>query len=476
MSKNNNSVEIEIASRHQPALSQGEYTINAKVDLSEDHNFDKIVNSEKVSQNFRIGGDGLTLDPNRIYSTYPVSESSGNFASYLPQLVINDRAFPWERKLAVKDGQKYPWVALLVFSEDEEVELSEAIAFNSIKAKEDQFFAKPKVIDEKTSVKTLDVSAALFQQVFPKLEELPYLVHARKTPLDNKSTEEGVKDEWFACITANRFPKAQEKESIDPVKHLACLISLEGFEAVFKDPKLLADKNSVKMICLHHWNFYCENHSDDLVEIVEKMSIQSIYQDFGKKAKVPEIASILEAGYQPINHKFREGSVSISWYRSPFIPYLTKKNQKPSVEQADSLLRFDQGLGTFDVSYSAAWQLGRMLALQNISFAQNLYLWRKENKGEAAKVQNNQLLMTQIGKKNLMNNPNTNVTDVCIDEWKKLLKDGTGQLEQADPTDLAGTSAPDFVNDKELMDDYLKPENRPLSQERLLSLLRKDGE
>ncbi len=37
----------------------------------------------------------------------------------------------------------------------------------------------------------------------------------------------------------------------------------------------------------------------------------------------------------------------------------------------------------FDVSYAAAWQLGRLLALQSNNFAETLYNWKRENVQEA---------------------------------------------------------------------------------------------
>ena len=49
------------------------------------------------------------------------------------------------------------------------------------------------------------------------------------------------------------------------------------------------------------------------------------------------------------------------------------------VRAADELLRYDSSTGLFDSSYAAAWQLGRMLTLQNQRLAIELFNWKREN-------------------------------------------------------------------------------------------------
>jgi hypothetical protein len=81
----------------------------------------------------------------------------------------------------------------------------------------------------------------------------------------------------------------------------------------------------------------------------------------------------------------RQGEKTVSWYRGPLVPLnhdKPKQIQDP-VSCADELLRYDPNTGLFDVTYAAAWQLGRLLALQNQSFALALQRARKALQAQA---------------------------------------------------------------------------------------------
>ncbi len=49
---------------------------------------------------------------------------------------------------------------------------------------------------------------------------------------------------------------------------------------------------------------------------------------------------------------------------------------------------YDPDSGLFDLSLSAAWQLGRLMALRQKSFSRNLLRWRNRNKARAARLFN----------------------------------------------------------------------------------------
>jgi hypothetical protein len=61
------------------------------------------------------------------------------------------------------------------------------------------------------------------------------------------------------------------------------------------------------------------------------------------------------------------------------VPFNIAGEIKIPVPGPDSVTRYNPDTGMFDVTYAAAWQLGRLLALQNSNFAETLYNWKREN-------------------------------------------------------------------------------------------------
>jgi hypothetical protein len=47
------------------------------------------------------------------------------------------------------------------------------------------------------------------------------------------------------------------------------------------------------------------------------------------------------------------------------------------IASPDAATIFDPTTGMLDVSYAAAWTIGRMVALQDVSFSTGLYNWKK---------------------------------------------------------------------------------------------------
>jgi hypothetical protein len=73
----------------------------------------------------------------------------------------------------------------------------------------------------------------------------------------------------------------------------------------------------------------------------------------------------------------RQGEQTVSWYRGPLIPSENRFEPALPARAADELARYDTEVGLFDVSYAAAWELGRLLALQSKRFSVRLYNWKR---------------------------------------------------------------------------------------------------
>ncbi|MEM9687701.1 MAG: hypothetical protein AAF934_12395, partial [Bacteroidota bacterium] len=85
----------------------------------------------------------------------------------------------------------------------------------------------------------------------------------------------------------------------------------------------------------------------------------------------------LQSGFYPLPHKLRGGGQTVSWYHGPLSPQSNTESLSFPAKGSDALLRYYEATGLFDVSYAAAWELGRLLALQNTRFSTELYQWKR---------------------------------------------------------------------------------------------------
>lgn len=100
----------------------------------------------------------------------------------------------------------------------------------------------------------------------------------------------------------------------------------------------------------------------------------------GQDPGIANANHFLQQGYVPLPHHFRRGGKSVSWYRSPLLagkPGKQIPDEQFPVHTADELLRYDSTYGMFDASYAAAWELGRLLCLQNKRVSVSLYRWKR---------------------------------------------------------------------------------------------------
>ncbi|MDX1520949.1 MAG: hypothetical protein R3264_04940 [Anaerolineae bacterium] len=84
-----------------------------------------------------------------------------------------------------------------------------------------------------------------------------------------------------------------------------------------------------------------------------------------------------QRGYVPLPHHMRTGHKTVSWYHGPLQSGFGPPSQDLPVDSADKLLRINQKYGMVDVSYAAAWELGRLLTLQNKRVSTALFMWKR---------------------------------------------------------------------------------------------------
>src|SRR5204863_66502 len=68
------------------------------------------------SQTLIVSAPRFVLDPADVHRVFPSDNGTGMYHEFLPMIVLNKRALPWEREMG---AAKTPWMALLVFADEE---------------------------------------------------------------------------------------------------------------------------------------------------------------------------------------------------------------------------------------------------------------------------------------------------------------------------------------------------------------------
>ncbi|MDT3779101.1 hypothetical protein PJI16_16165 [Nitrospira sp. MA-1] len=263
----------------------------------------------------------------------------------------------------------------------------------------------------------VDLPSNLFQSIVPAKDDLPYLAHVRKVDSENKETLSRLGDGCYSVIVANRFPETTVKTPVTKVengkvvpvtevlydgreapvfeekegqKNTAYLVSLEGFDGYLHGGKTISEK-TVRLAVLASWSFTCRGRNDFKVLMYNLDPLKGNHDGSDGRLCIPPpepaakdnasktVADAFEHGYVGLNHTVRIGEKTVSWYRGPLVPLNIEKHEDyPFYPCADAALGYDYKSGLFETTYAAAWQLGRLLALQDRLFTKEVYLYRRE--------------------------------------------------------------------------------------------------
>jgi hypothetical protein len=424
--------QIQFFEACHPPLVAGQYGVQVSQDIRESETALVPWNSDPYAAEMRFAVDAprFMLKPADIHSVYPPSNQRGRFDNALPHVVFTRRTLPWERTLDGTPptlGHAFPsWMGLLLVQEDEllirdaagqttnrkhEIQslpvTSSAAGNDSLLFPRDQNVLAPDLGQhgaveahdsarkaraarwqkdrgrhENESCLAIDLPAAFFKAIAPRAGDLPYLAHVRQIDTGEKEVRAINDRGWFSLVIGNRLPQANKD-------HRAFLVSLEGFQALLGEDWIPQPGQMVRLAVLGAWSFTCEG-ANDFKAHMRGLTIDSLHLPFRPFADHSTAAGDIvngayARGYTALDHVMRHGERTVSWYRGPLVPlnYNKPKQIQDPVSCADELLRYDPDTGLFDATYAAAWQLGRLLALQNHGFALALSRARATMRAEA---------------------------------------------------------------------------------------------
>lgn len=415
--------EIRFLQNHIPELSAGEYEITVEQEVKSS----KITSQNKFTTKpikFSVRGDRFALTPADTQAVFPPAGSLGDHANVLPHILLRRSTLPWER-LAAPNSAATPWLALLLFHEGEA--------------------PKPEIVsqnqngdDNKTTV--IDVRRKFLAEILPSKEELALLTHVREAtdyiitdqtlaalkaeaiPGDVLSKLEKIKGQEF--IGAQAFRDALKNEIGDPQTKLhqdaigkhaaghvelaviisnrlprpkgvstAHLVSVEGrYNANGFDYQGAGEDDLIRLMSLQSWSFACVDHQQSFTGLLTRLNREPSVLRL-PNSDVAAANEYLAQGSLPLWHGLRQGGKTVSWYHGPLAPAENLLDENaPSAPDlpartADELIRYNRTTGMFDVSYAAAWELGRMLALQSKTFSVSLYNWKRAHAQQLRQIE-----------------------------------------------------------------------------------------
>jgi hypothetical protein len=419
--------KIDFVASHRPSLVSGDYIFTVAQQVKIDGTFgwgsDPWTAAPRSRLQVSVAGPRFSLAPSDIQSQFPPPKSLGAYYNVLPQIIFNRTTLPWERTIdnssPSENATPVPWLALVLFDPvadgaapavtnltvndllntyRQSATPAHAPEFVKMLARGDSSKPGPGELKLETGqhlndrLTVIDVPRKLLWQILPSEKDIALLAHVREGQSPNNPSIVVQ----YPVIFCNRLPAAGTVGMGS--QSTVHLISLEGrkplLDALVRKP---ADDGLVRFVSLANWSFstmqqtrtfshwvkgaWCPDASRQDPNGLTKPSTCSSGVIHTLRLPASTYAAserFLSQGYVPIRHQTRQGNHLVSWYRSPLLPGPgPQANLKLPVQMSDQLVRYFSDVGMFDVTYAAAWELGRALTLRSTKVAVDLYNWKR---------------------------------------------------------------------------------------------------
>ncbi|MFI7502483.1 hypothetical protein ACIBVL_29180 [Streptomyces sp. NPDC049687] len=384
-----------------PSLHAGRYIISNRQTLKDVDRADRVIDA--TPQPFDVVQPRFSFDPTGINAQFPVPDAVGTYSQTLAHINIDAPGLPWNRLLGPTQPAAVPWMALLLFREDELPEDPDAVGLvqtGTVRQLLEPALGegtppalppgslRPEEYDEQCA--TIFVPKALFDAVKPLPAEMGYLAHLREGGRpdatragDDPDPDEG---ELNAVLVANRFPAAAGG------RHVVHLVSFEGHDTYLTAP---APTGGVRLVSLTSWSFTTEPDSGigfgDLAQHLATTDGTTPRPAEQLRLRVPATAPANPAGPQQealdrmasgavaLPQRLESGERTLAFYRGPLTALPARTLPAPAATRLESpgeALIYLQRYGVFDTAYAAAFTTGRTLAIADAEFRTALLEFR----------------------------------------------------------------------------------------------------
>lgn len=346
----------ELAPADHPQLEPGDYTVHVTLSDAKGEPLHGKASPEPMS--FRVAAPPQKLAPQDISGQFPARDARGPLAGVIPHVVLRSSALPWMY------GDEL-WLALVLMLESEGVSL----------------------VEDGEGGRRLHVPDSVSDRVVPTVAQRGKLAHVRyrtePIPPEAPDTLKAPRKTKRGVLLCNRRIAGGQSGRV-------CLISM-------RNPTDSGD-GAKRYRCLHSWRFHS---TSEAVSKFVQVFCRRVDPDgdgldiapFALPCPTPaegaadwELARHrrLAAGYTPLPLEAHDGIGTVAWYRGPLVPVgtlapgVTDPGQGMPLH-ADALVSRDTVTGLADVTYAAAWELGRLLALGDAGFRDEIVRWRRRS-------------------------------------------------------------------------------------------------
>ncbi|KAK6349290.1 hypothetical protein TWF730_010040 [Orbilia blumenaviensis] len=439
--------EAAFRSYYLPSLEGGRHTIQVEQKVSLANSTlgtdEVLVEADKprkaiaVTQDFTVIAPHFNLIEERVDSVFPPPGQSA-LPKTLPHIVLKDFHFPWARNAATCARQKddesnrIPWVALITFTADElqvsdmgifgdipgaklndnlAVESKVGIAYDKLKLvpaskNVTSLLTKPDSREKDQSTSLIRVQKPLFTKLFTEsgkgnISQFKYLNHVRKVATDGQMAAMYGPSGTYSIIVSHRTGPYDTIKATPLIAHLVSLENIDGVDiSKFKD--------NIIMTSLYSWTYTSlPPNSFDVRSALQNLGDNLTVLKAGTPPPKPkpkpkpkpnlDEAAILdiitkrqEDGYTLVRHRTVTGEETAAMYRGPLVPTIvparTAEEMTIQSNFGTDLQILDADLSLMDISYAAAWQLGKTLAMGDQAFTAALSRVRRQMHTESLKV------------------------------------------------------------------------------------------
>jgi hypothetical protein len=135
-----------------------------------------------------------------------------------------------------------------------------------------------------------------------------------------------------------------------------------------------------RLVLLYHWTF------DVTAGGSFRDCMQGLDVGLAGDLRDPDGPAVTDTGHLAVDLYDRAGTIEPVWYRGPLVAQSLSRDTLGPYHSADQARRVSPETGGEDVSYAAAFEVGRLLAAADPRLAQELMRWRTGAYEQAARA------------------------------------------------------------------------------------------